>query len=69
MHSFGWRRKLRLDQDQDQDHDQDHDHVSGLGAATNYMTMPASVRFQSGPVARHGDRWPAAMGSRRHSSA
>lgn len=29
----------------------------------------ASVKFQSGPVARLGERWPAAIGYRRHSSA
>lgn len=29
----------------------------------------ASVRFRSGPAARPGDLWPAAIGRRRHSAA
>jgi len=32
-------------------------------------TMPAGVKFWRGPVTRLSDRWPAAIGRRRHSPA
>ena len=38
-------------------------------AANCTTTTPASVKFQSRPVARPGNLWPAAMGSRRQSVA
>ena len=40
-----------------------------LYSAAGCTTTPATVEFQSGPVARPGDRWPAAIGRRRLSSA
>ena len=38
-----------------------------LNPAPCPLDDPTNVKFQSGPAARLGNRWPAAIGRRRHS--